>query len=52
MTKLLGIIEDGFPELRSELPAELRQYHQFREHLSGFDGVALYNNRIVIPLTA
>ena len=49
MSKLLEIIEEGFPELCSELPANLRQYHQFRENLSSFDGVALYNDRIVIP---
>lgn len=42
MTKLLEIIEDGLPVLRSELSAEIRQYHQFRAHLSSFDGVALY----------
>ena len=46
---LLDIIEHGFPDLRNDLPNDLRQYHQFRDGLASFDGVALYNDRIVIP---
>ena len=49
MTKLLNIIEDGFPTSRDDLPPELREFHRFREHLSSIDGVILYKDRIVIP---
>ena len=49
MCKLIDTIEDGFPNRRDELPPELRPYFQFREGLTSFDGVALYNDRVVIP---
>ena len=48
MLKLLEFIEDGFPSLRSELPPDLRQFYQFRHGFTSFDGVALYNDRLVI----
>ena len=49
MATLLHIIESGFPQFRHELPAALREYHQFRDHLYTVDGVILYKHRIVIP---
>ncbi|GFO31508.1 polyprotein of retroviral origin [Plakobranchus ocellatus] len=49
MTTLTNTIEDGFPEDRISLDPDLRPYHQFREHLTTFDGVVLYHDRIVIP---
>ena len=49
MLLLTENIEDGFPENRNDLHPELRQYYQFRENLTSFDGVVLYNDRIVIP---
>ncbi|GFO16564.1 enzymatic polyprotein [Plakobranchus ocellatus] len=49
MTTLTNTIEDGFPEDRTSLDPDLRPYHQFREHLTTFDGVVLYHDRIVIP---
>ena len=49
MSQLLEVIEDGFPENRTNLHPELKQYFQFRENLSTFDGVVLYRDRIVIP---
>ncbi|GFO35678.1 gypsy retrotransposon integrase-like protein 1 [Plakobranchus ocellatus] len=49
MTTLTKTIEDGFPEDRTSLDPDLRPYHQFREHLTTFDGVVLYHDRIVIP---
>ena len=49
MCKLLEFIQEGFPERPHDLPQELRPYHQFRENLSEFDGVCLYNDRVIIP---
>lgn len=46
---LLDLTENGFPDRRDDLPGDLRRYHQFRDCLSSFDGVVLYNDRIVIP---
>ena len=53
MTQLIDIIESGFPKFRHmhELPLALQEYYQIREHLYTVDGVILYNNRIVIPLS-
>ena len=49
MSLLLETIENGFPDSRSDLHPELRQYYQFRESLSTFDGVILYHDRVLIP---
>ena len=51
MTALIDIIESGMPELRHEMPPEIRIYHQFREDLYtvAVDGVVLYKERIAIP---
>ena len=49
MLSLLSIIEAGMPDHRGQLPPELKDYHQFREHLYSIDGVIIYKNRIVIP---
>ena len=49
MNSLLSIIEDGLPEKKHLLPASLKEYHQFREHLYCIDGVVIYKDRIVIP---
>ena len=49
MHSSLSIIEDGMPDQRCQLPSQLRDYHQFKEHLYSIDGVILYKDRIVIP---
>ena len=49
MIQLISIIENGFPPNRNDIPPELREYHQFREHLSSIDSVVLYKDRVVIP---
>jgi hypothetical protein len=49
MVQLVEIIESGMPESRLELPAPLREYHQFRDDLYTVDGVVVYKDRIVIP---
>jgi hypothetical protein len=49
MEKLLSIIATGFPAFRHQLPGDLQEYYQFRDHLHTVDGVILYKERIVIP---
>ena len=49
MSTLLSIIEEGMPDHTYQLPPQLRDYHQFREHLYSIDGVIIYKGRIVIP---
>ena len=49
MNSLVSTIEDGLPEKKHLLPAPLREYHPFREHLYCVNGVVLYKDRIVIP---
>ena len=49
MLLLLSTIEEGMPDHRSQLPPQLRDNHQFREHLYSIDGVIIYKGRIVIP---
>ena len=49
MCKLVEHIESGFPDNRGDLIPELGPYFQYRNNLSTFDGVALYNQRVIIP---
>ena len=49
MVNLIDLIENGFPVTKDNLPIELRPYYQYRDKLTSFDGVVLYNDRIVIP---
>ena len=49
MLLLLSTIEDGFPASRHQVPSPIREYYQFRQHLSSSDGVGIYKDRIVIP---
>ena len=49
MVELTDFIENGFPTSKDNLPAEIRPYYQFRDKLTSFDGVALYNDRVIIP---
>ena len=46
---LTQLIDDGMLTKRESLHPDLRPYHQYREHLSTFDGVILYKDRLVIP---
>jgi hypothetical protein len=48
MEKLLSTSTVDFPEFRHELPPDLQEFFQFREHLYAIDGVILYKARIVI----
>ena len=49
MSLLEQLIEDGFPDKRSEIPTELNAYYQYRDNLTTFDGVILYRDRVVVP---
>ena len=49
MSSLVQYIESGFPDNRSDLHPDLKQYYQFRESLTTFDGVILYRDRVLIP---
>ena len=50
MQQLLDMIEqDRIPDSRHKLPANLRDYHQFRNDLIAVDGVILYKERVVVP---
>ena len=49
MSLLYELIDDGIPNKRETLHPDLRLYHQYREHLSTFDGVIMYKDRLVIP---
>lgn len=49
MLQLIDLINTGFPEVPADVPILLRPYHRFRDHLSEYDGVVLYKDRVVIP---
>ena len=49
MHLLTELIENGMTETRSEMPVSIRQFHKYRHELSTTDGVAIYNDRIIIP---
>ena len=49
MNLLIDLVENGFPESRSELDPEVKIFYQYRDSLSTFDGVVMYRDRIVIP---
>ena len=49
MCRLIDLIEYGFPQTRHDVPDSLRDFFSLRDGLHTYDGVILYNNRIVIP---
>ncbi len=51
MQLLLQTIEEGFPEKQADTPKEIREYHIHRSHLYSTDGVAVYKDRVIIPVT-
>ena len=48
---LTGVIRDGFPEHRQELPETLRAYWPIRESLTVDGDLVLYGCRLVIPMS-
>ena len=50
LTQLINMLEDGdIPAAYEDWPKNIREYHQFRDHLYSINGVLMYKNRIVIP---
>jgi len=49
--QLSTLIAEGLPTDPEHLPPNLQLFHPFRAHLSTTDGVVLYKDRIVIPLS-
>ena len=50
LTQLIDMLEHGkLPGSFEDWPANLCEYHQFRDHLYTISGVLMYKNRIVIP---
>ena len=49
MCTLHDYIRDGFPTTAAEMPPAVRPYHRHRDKLSEYDGVLLYDDRVVIP---
>jgi hypothetical protein len=46
---LSKLISDGFPHDEHSLPDDIRPYWKLRDSLSTFDGVCVYDGRIIIP---
>ena len=46
---LKGLILDGFPSTKSDLDESVQHFWDVREHLSVWDSVLLYKDRIIIP---
>ena len=46
---LVNIINTGFPDKKSKIDPHLREFREVRDRLSSSNGIALLNNRIVIP---
>ena len=49
MTKLMEILEQGFPPKKDFLPPSLAPFWEFRNSLYLCDGVVLYKDRVVVP---
>lgn len=50
IVQLAHAIENGFPKSKSEMPREIASYWEFRHGLTSIDGIAMYMDRIVIPV--
>ena len=51
LQSLTDFIDHGFPPSRKLMPPQLRVYYQLQDELSTTDGVALYKDRVVIPMS-
>ena len=49
--ELTQCIKNGMPDHSNMLPPNLRQYYQLRASLSVVDGVIIYNERIIVPVS-
>ena len=50
IVQLTHAIKDRFPKSKSEMPSEIASYWEFRHGLTSLDGIAMYMDRIVIPV--
>ena len=54
MSALVDAIHNGFPDMPSPMFSDIRvyrQYRQYRDKLTEYDGVIIYRDRIIIPPT-
>ena len=51
MLQLLTTIQNGFPVSKQDLPKDFQEYHQYRDDMHTIDGVILYKECIVIPVS-
>ena len=51
LSKLLEVVQNGWPDKREKCPQVLHDYWNFREELTIEDGILLKGNRIIIPTT-
>ena len=51
MSKLKEVILSGWPNKRTEVPAEIREYWNYREELSEVNDVILKGEKLVVPLS-
>ena len=47
--RLVGFVASGFPRSKIEMPTELSEFWDYRDHLTVIDGVVIYKDRILIP---
>jgi hypothetical protein len=43
------VVQDGWPETRSETPIAVRPYWNYRDEIVNHDGILLKGERIIIP---
>ena len=51
MSSLLSLIQSGLPERKTDWPANLQDYYRHRESLSQVDGVIIFSDRPLIPVS-
>ena len=49
MQELVGMVEEGFPDNRSEVSDSLKEFFKLRDSLRVSQGVVMYNGRVVVP---
>ena len=51
LQELLGVIRDGWPDMKQECPVAVREYWNVRSELSEAEGLILKGSKIVVPTT-